>query len=68
MLCLHGNKLTDTYQPKAGDPRARNWRKFSSKFSYLCVDEQYMSNMTSTRNRRNLLKNLRKFLYRMLPV
>ena len=47
---------------KAGETGARNWRKFSSKFLYLYVDEQYMSYMTSTRNSRNLLENLCKFI------
>ena len=40
-------------------------RKFSSKFSHLRVDEQYPSNMTLIHNRRNLLKNLRKFIARV---
>ena len=33
---------------EAGDTRARNLRKFWSKFLHLCVDEQYLKNMMST--------------------
>ena len=35
---------------KAGDKRARNLRKFSSKCPYSCVDEHNPSNITSAHN------------------
>ena len=60
--------LSDIFEPKAGDTRAKNWCKFSSKFLNLCVDEQYPNNMTSTHNRRNLLENLRKCIAHVSPA
>ena len=54
--------------PSAGDTPARNLSKFLSKFLHLCVGEQYPSNITSTRNHRKLLENLREFLARVSPV
>ena len=49
---------------KAGDTRARNLHKLSSKFISLYIDEQYSSSMTSTNKNRNLFENL----HNLLPV
>ena len=41
---------------------------FRAKFLNFCVEEQYLSKMTSTHNHRKLLENLRKFLAHAFPV
>ena len=63
---LHSD-LSDIFESKAGDTRARNWCKFLSKFLNLCVDEQYPSNMT-THYRRNSLENLHKCIAHVSPA
>ena len=42
--------------------RARNLRKFSNKFLYSCVHEQYSSNKMSIHSYKNMHENLRKLI------
>ena len=53
---------------KAGDTQARNLRKFSSQFLHSCVGKQYLRNMESIHNHRNLLENLCKFIAQASPL
>ena len=62
------SEFSELILSEAGDTRARYLRKFSNKFSRLCVNEQYPSNMTLTHYHRHLLENLNLLTARMSPV
>ena len=57
-------KMLACLLPKAGDTRARNFRKFSNKFLHSCAYEQYDVKTQSLK----LVGNLCKFIACVLPV